>query len=94
MDAKIIAYKDYVYEKSKAETVTLLASELGANKTTTVSVAGVTENNIVIVSPDPSSLKAYGDAGCYCSAQSVGQLTFSADKTPSADLTVNVVIMN
>lgn len=58
----------------------------------TVSVSGVTETNVVIVSPDPGSHVAYGEANVRCVAQASGKLTFACDDVPSASLTVNIVI--
>lgn len=65
------------------------------NSTTTCSksVTGVTSSNTVIVSPAPSSMAEYVSAGVYCSGQSNGSLTFSASKTPTSSITVNVVII-
>lgn len=59
----------------------------------TVSAAGVTANNTVIVAPAPGSADAYGKAGVKCTAQAAGTLTFTCNKTPEAALTVNVVIL-
>lgn len=60
----------------------------------TVNVTGVTANSIVWVSPAPASFDVYTTAGVYCSAQGAGTLTFTSSKTPTADMTVNVVIAN
>ena len=73
-------------------TATLSASGWSSAKKQTVSVTEVTASNAVIVTPAPASLYAYGSAGVYCSAQSSGKLTFTADVTPTADLTVNIMI--
>ena len=59
----------------------------------TVSVAGVTENDTVIISPAPASKSAYGEAGVYCSAQTEGSLTFACESVPTEGLTANVVIL-
>lgn len=58
-----------------------------------VNVTGVTAANDVIVSPAPASRAAYNEAGCYCSAQASGKLTFTCDAKPDAALTVNVLII-
>lgn len=63
------------------------------NNTQTVAVPGVKANSNVIVSAAPESFTAYGEAGIYCSAQDAGQLTFVCTDTPSANITVNIVIV-
>lgn len=60
----------------------------------TVSVSGVTASNVVIVAPAPASFEDYGKAGIYCSAQASGSLTFKCSKTPTAAISVNIVILN
>ena len=75
------------------ETVTLaVANWTGSNQT--VSVAGVTEDNTVLVTAAPDSYVAYNDAMVYCSAQGEGVLTFTCSSTPVSDLTANVLILN
>lgn len=63
------------------------------NSTQTVSVAGVTANNVVFVAPAPASASAYTQAGIICTAQGAGVLTFTCTTTPTAAITVNVVIL-
>lgn len=62
--------------------------------TQTVSCAGVTSSNSVIVTYAPASHDAWVAAGVYCSAQATNSLTFTCTSTPSADLTANVLILN
>lgn len=77
-----------------AKTVTL-ASGSWSSKAQTVSCAGVTTSNTVIVSPDPNSYLNYHKWKVRCTNQTdSGQLTFKTDGTPSADLTVRVLILN
>ena len=56
----------------------------------TVTVPGMTASAFVIVSPAPSSFDVYATAGCRCTAQANGSLTFAVDETASASMTVNV----
>lgn len=66
------------------------------NNQQTVSVPGVLADEDecdVIVSAAKASRTAYNDAVVYCSAQGDDQLTFACDETPSADITVNVLIL-
>ena len=78
--------------KSIGVAVNLPASGWASNKQT-VSVAGVTEDNNVIVSAAPDSRSAWNDAEIYGSAQAVDKLTFSCGTTPTTDVTAHVVIM-
>ncbi len=75
------------------ETVTITVANWNATTTCTKSVTGVTASNSVIVSPAPASMTAYISSGVYCSAQASGTLTFTASSTPSANITVNVMIV-
>lgn len=62
--------------------------------TQTVSCAGVTASNNVIVTYDPASHDAWVAAGVYCSAQATNSLTFTCASTPTANLTANVLIID
>ena len=73
--------------------VSITVANWNATTTCTKTVTGVTTSNSVIVSPAPSSISDYVSAGVYCSAQGSGTLTFTAASTPTADLTVNVMIV-
>ena len=73
-------------------TVTLAAANWSSN-TQTVSVTGMTATGVVLVSPDPTGQSAYTSAGIICSAQAAGTLTFTCSTTPTADLSVNVVML-
>lgn len=79
-------------EKPTVKTATLSASNWSSSKKQTVTVEGVTAANNVVVAPVPASLLNYCSAGVYCSSQSSGKLTFSAEVTPDTALTVNVMI--
>jgi hypothetical protein len=70
-----------------------LASASWSSSSQTITVNGVTASNLVIVSPAPASIEAYGNARIYCAAQSTNSLAFACPGTaPSTDLTVNIVI--
>ena len=75
-----------------ARTVSLVAANW-SSKTQTVTVAGVTATNTVIVAPAPASYSAYSDAGIVCTAQAADSLTFTCLNTPSAAISVNVIIL-
>ena len=87
------ATKEYVDGRKATASVTLTASGWSSKKQT-VSVSAVTASNTVLVTPAPGSYVAYGEAVVYCSAQGNGSLTFTCDEVPTANLTVNVLIMN
>lgn len=77
-----------------SQTVSISVANWNATTTCTKSVTGVTSSNNVIVAPAPSSMSDWASSGVYCSAQGSGTLTFTASTTPSADMTVNVMIIN
>lgn len=59
----------------------------------TVTATGVTSSNTVIISPSPSNMEEYIDAGIVCTAQGTNALTFECDTTPTSAIDVNVVII-
>lgn len=61
------------------------------NHQQTVTVSGVTADNIVVVSPAAQAYKAYTDAMVRCAEQQAGALTFVCEEVPKADVTVNVM---
>lgn len=48
-------------------------------------------DNVLWVSPSPSSFLAYGQAGIYASAQAEGKMTFTCQAVPVNDIVVNIV---
>lgn len=91
------ATKEYVDTITSGLNVTSSATLLASGwieNNQTVAVPGVTADNIVIVTPAPNSYVAYGEAVVYCSSQGYGQLTFTCEEVPGADLTANILIMN
>lgn len=74
-----------------ATTATLVVADWSSS-TQTVTVSGVTANNVVIVAPAPASQADWVANGVVCSAQGVNQLTFTCTTTPSNTINVNVVI--
>ena len=75
-----------------AVTVTLPAAGWTENRQT-VSVDGVTAANHVVVTPAPESHDHYGECAVRCTGQSAGKLTFTCSETPTAALSVNVLIL-
>jgi hypothetical protein len=75
-------------------TATLSSSSWNSTShTQSVTVSGVTTSNTVIVSPAPSDISTWVAGGVRCTAQAANSLTFTADTNPSANITVNVVIL-
>lgn len=75
-------------------TLTVTLTVLGwSSDAQTVTATGVTSSNTVIVSPSPSDMEDYTDAGIVCTAQGTNSLTFECDTTPSSAIDVNVVII-
>lgn len=83
---------DVIANKIVKQNVVLYATSWSSN-TQTITVSGVTSGNAVIVSPAPTSHNAYLEADIRCTGQATDGLTFTCASTPSADLTVNVVIL-
>lgn len=75
-----------------AKTATLSSSGWSSG-TQTVTVSGVTATSTVIVSPAAANFEAYCKAMVRCTAQATNSLTFTAKTTPTAALTVNVLII-
>ena len=86
------ASAEHTHTILKSKTATLTANGW-SDKKQTVAVDGVTTTNTVFVSPAPSFVSDYGASEIYCSAQVAGSLTFTCATTPTADITVNIVIM-
>lgn len=87
------AGKNYLDMKMTAIT---LAASGWSNGTITVPVDGVTSDSTktaIITTAAADSVDAYLDSGIKCSGQGDGTLTFSCTSTPSANLTVNVIIL-
>ena len=76
----------------KTATASLSASAWSNNQQT-VSVAGVTASNTVIVTAAPASYAHYNECAVRCSAQAAGKLTFTCTYKPTANLTANVLIL-
>lgn len=75
----------------RTQTVTL---ETFVNNICTVQVNGLTINDVVVISPAPSSLQDYISYGIYCSNQANGALEFTASSDPeNTTFSVNVIIM-
>lgn len=93
-DAKQAALAEIEAKQDKHTTATAtLATGSWASSAQTVSVSGVTANNTVIVAPAPASVDVYSAAGIKCTAQAAGKLTFTCKKTPTAAVTVNVIVL-
>ena len=77
------------------KTAQLTVSGWSSNQQT-VSVSGITANNLVIISPDPaaSNYSAYTQCEIRCTAQAANKLTFTCKKTPSIAITVNIAVIS
>lgn len=75
----------------KTATATLTTSGW-SNSTQTVSVTGITANNDFFCCAAPSSFTAWNKAEIRPTAQGAGTITFTCSKTPTADVTVNIII--
>lgn len=59
----------------------------------TVSVESVTDTNIKVISPAPTSIDEYASCGVKATAEGAGTITFACATVPKNALTVNVVIL-
>ena len=82
-----------VYKRLPVSTSVTLTAAGWSSGTQTVSVAGVTADNHVIVAPAPASRDAYINSDVRCTAQGAGRLTFTAASTPTVNITVNIIIL-
>ena len=58
----------------------------------TVSVSGMRSSKFAIVGPEPLDWAVYTAANVHCGTQGYNSLTFAADKLPTSDIGVNVLI--
>lgn len=80
-------------QKTVTSTTATLRTTGWSSNSQTVSVSGVTANDIIICAPATSSEDAWVKAGVKCSAQAAGKLTFTCKSTPSASLVAKIVII-
>lgn len=78
-------------QKQHLTTTTTLAS---GTSSWTQSVAGVTATNSVVCVPAPASYAQWVDNRVRCSAQGAGTLSFVGDSNTTADITVNILILD
>lgn len=96
VDDNCLANHAYVNAiKPKAHKVTLtVAGWDSATKAQTVNADGVTTTNIVTVSPaTKASADVWAESGVFCTEQGKDILTFTCTDIPTADISVNVVIV-
>lgn len=74
-------------------TITVTLTVAGwSNNSQTVSASPVTTTNDIIVAPAPASASDWASGGVLCTEQAAGTLTFTCTTTPTAAITVNVMI--
>lgn len=79
-------------DKAESLYVTLVSTDWEDNEQT-VDAEGVTETNIVIVSPKPENQDDYTQGGIICVEQGDETLTFTCKTEPGTDIEVGVVIL-
>ena len=72
----------------------ILASDGWEDNKQTITVAGVTTDNTVIIGPAPECHIEYSEATIYCLEQADNCLIFCCEDVPSNNITVNVVILD
>lgn len=83
--------KDYA-DKFFRRTVITLPRIMWSNFRIAAQISGVTEDNLVLLSPTPDTLDAYAVAGVRCIEQHDGQLIFSCKTMPSQTVKINAVV--
>ena len=87
-------YTSLLPKSAYTTTATLPSSGWSSStKSQTINVAVVSVDDDVVVTYAPESHDAYVNAGVYCSAQADGSLTFKCNKIPTANLTVNIMLL-
>ena len=87
-------YDTLLPKSAYTTTATLPASGWSSStKSQTITAAVVSADDDVVVTYAPESHDAYVNAGVYCSAQADGSLTFKCNKIPTANLTVNIMLL-
>ena len=89
-------HDDRYAQKNAAKTASLPVLEWtgeAAPFAQTITVQGMTAASNIIVAPAPASLDAYGSAQVRCAAQAANSLTFTCEKAPETNLTVNILIV-
>lgn len=82
----------YIQRGYISQTITISAASW-SNNTVTVSVEGVTADNLVqLTCPTKVYMDRYGQSGVFCSAQGAGTLTFTCEYTPSEEIKIDAVI--
>lgn len=73
-----------------------LDAEDWSNSIQTISVQGVTASNVVIATAgnDDSSYSLWNNCGIHAVVQALNSLTFKCRTVPSADVNVNILILN
>ena len=79
----------------KSVSANLSPNESWVDNEQTINVYGVTSNNTVVVSSEPSAdnYNIYNECAIRCISQSDGKLTFSCESVPDVAVVVNVLIL-
>ena len=92
-NALYLTPEEEMQEKHIAKPISLSVSNW-SNLSQTINVSGVTTDNTIIATPAPISRSAYVESDVYCDSQANGSLTFKCSTVPTANLTINVLILN
>lgn len=78
----------------RSRVITLYADDAWVDNQQTVYVEGVTEDNIIVVAPDPDfdNYVEYSNCNVRCVHQDNGELTFECRELPTRTLVVNVAV--
>ena len=74
-------------------TTKLLSKNNWSTNEQTITVAGVTVSNILLISPDNNSTSAWSNFGIVAYSQTINSITFKCNAIPNIDITANIVII-
>lgn len=77
---------------TKTTSVTIPSTTTYTDKVCSVTVDGITESTVLLVSPNPNSISAWSSSGMYCSGQGTNSLSFTCTTIPTSDITINIII--
>ena len=94
-DASGNTITSYYQKKITATSVMISISDWNSGTSVIKSVTGVTTtNNIIVCAGDKSSDTTCATYGVFASTQGSGNITFVADSTPNANITLNILILD
>ena len=83
-----------IIDDSRISQIITLHQNMWNNNTYIADCAGVSETNIVFVSPSTSDYIEYCSCEIFCISQGNNSLTFKCNKVPNEDISINILIFD